>query len=78
MAAVGSFRVVEEVSRSADRVTVRLQNATDPPLLNLGLDDEGRIAELLVQPADPPTLQPPMEDVENAVARLEEIGEPIC
>lgn len=75
VAADGPYEVVEEVDRSADRVTVRLQGGTAAVLLNLGLDSEGRIVELLLQPADPPTLESPVEDVDDAIARLEDIGE---
>lgn len=78
ISAVGrDWSVGEFEEREANEATVLLESAdgqTVRAIISVEGDVPHRIAGLLLQPGEPPTLDDPPADLDSAVARLEELG----
>mmetsp|Transcript_20141 Transcript_20141/g.41062 ORF Transcript_20141/g.41062 Transcript_20141/m.41062 type:complete len:517 (+) Transcript_20141:268-1818(+) len=72
-----TWAMTEVVFSVPSGAIVRLTPAVTEPemLLNLSVDDDGRINGLLVGPAEPPVLDNPPKTIEEAADRLSGLGE---
>jgi len=70
------YEVVEQQRRSETGLSALIQTADGTQfVLNLDVGAEGRIAGLVIQPGETPTLENPPQSFEDAVAQLNEMGE---